>query len=450
MPGDGPIYDPAMRRSPTIAIWGHYHGGNLGDELVVATIIAAIRRRLPGARVVAISMAPADTLERHSIETYPINVGKKPMKAGTSNLRRQAPNARLPATGRTASVARRLCTRTAQIRKLVREVPFLWRSYRMLREMDLIVVAGSGQLLDEWRGPWLHPYTTFRWAMLARLARVPILYPSVGAGPITSRLSAFFIRKAVASAEYLSVRDAHSGRVLASIGVAGPLSVCPDMGYGIPGEMLRAAQSASAERMQATVVGLNVMAHQDPRYWPRGDVRRYDSFLRKMSAFASWLLDNGYAVRLFSSQTRSDARVAADLVRLLEETGPLDPSRFDSAIGEVEQVDDLIRVIAGCDLVVAARYHSVLLPLLLDIPVLGLAYNAKTSELLSDAGHPERSLDIDDFSVAALIEAFRDLRNQDGTKERAALRARIAGHRTAVEKQFDTLFGPVEADRRQF
>jgi polysaccharide pyruvyl transferase WcaK-like protein len=78
--------------------------------------------------------------------------------------------------------------------------------------VDLVVVAGSGQLLDEWDGPWLHPYTTFRWAALARMAGVPVLIPSVGTGPIDGRLSAVFIRSAVRSARYVSVRDDHSGR----------------------------------------------------------------------------------------------------------------------------------------------------------------------------------------------------------------------------------------------
>lgn len=431
-----------MQHEPTIAVWGHYHGGNLGDELVVATIVDAIRRRLPGARIVGISMSPADTRERHRIAAVPINPGK----SSPTHARRAAMPQPRAERGRLASVARRvpgagrLRLLPAQLRNVVQEMPFLWRSYRMLRGVDLVVVAGSGQLLDEWRGPWLHPYTTFRWAMLTRLARVPMLYPSVGAGPINGKLSAFFIRRAVASSRYVSVRDRHSGRVLTSIGLPGPYAVCPDMGYGLPDEAWVDAVHGSGERA-GTVVGLNVMAHQDPRYWPRGDARRYDAFLRKMAALARWLLDNGYTVRLFSSQTRSDARVAEDFGRVLAETGPLDPARFESAVEEIEQVGDLVRVIAGCDVVVAARYHSVLLPLLLDIPVLGLAYNAKTTELLRDVGQAERCLDIDTFDVQTLIDTFQTLRAPEEPEPQAARRARVASHRAAVAAQFDSIFG---------
>lgn len=411
-----------MQPELRIAVWGHYYGGNLGDELVVATIVDAIRRRLPNAQVVGISMAPADTRERHGIESYPINPDRPHFVLRSS----------------TSHAARLLNALGARVGRIVSEVPFLVRSYRTLRGVDLVVVSGSGQLLDEWRGPWLHPYTTFRWAMLARVARVPMLYPSVGAGPIESRLSAFFIRTAVSSSDYVSVRDAHSGRVLASIGISRPIPVCPDIGYGIPDEWLRGARAATARRRPPTVVGLNVMAHQDPRLWPRGDVRRYETFLRKMAAFTRWLLDNDYTVRLFSSQTRADRRAADDLMRLLD-GAPLDPVRFQSAIDEIDQAEDLVRVVADCDVIVASRYHSVLLPLLLDIPVLGLAYNAKTSELLRDAGFPERCLDIDAFSVQELVTVFHGLARDEKPEANEARRQKIAEHRAAVEEQFDKI-----------
>lgn len=318
---------------------------------------------------------------------------------------------------------------------------FLWRSYRRLRQIDLVVVAGSGQLLDAWRGPWLHPYTVFRWSALARLAHVPMIFPSVGAGPIRSRLSAFFIRTSVALAERVSVRDGHSKRVLASLGSNSPLPICPDMGYGLPGEILFSASARRTKQGQGPVIGLNVMAHQDPRYWPHGEPARYDAYLRKMVAFTRWLLDSGCTVRLFSSQPRADGRVAADLVELLAESADLDTERLELLIDDIEGVGDLIRAISGCDFVVAARYHSVLIPLLLDIPALGLAYNPKTTELLTDVGHPERCLDIDSFTVDSLIESFQGLRGPEPQKTRMRCRARVSVNRRKVEQQFDDILG---------
>lgn len=411
-------------------MWGHYHGGNLGDELVVSILVDAIKSRLPDAQIVGISMSPEDTRRRHGIEAFPIN----PDRAVSP-----------PSWIARFRMARALWTRA---RAVLMEAPFLVRSFRLLREIDLVVVAGSGQLLDEWNGPWLHPYTTYRWAVLARLAAAEMVYPSVGAGPIRHRLSAFFIRSALKRASFISVRDGASRRTLEAVGVRRSLAVCPDMGYAVPQEWLPRPVRGSAARSSLRV-GLNVMAHQDPRHWPRGEARRYQSFVEKMAAFVSWLIAQEHEVCLFSSQTGADRRVADDVLALLS-TRERESDRLRSALDDVSDVDDLLRIIASFDVVVAGRFHSVLVPLVLEIPVIGLAYNPKTSELLANAGYRERCLDIDTFTVASLVSTFEKVCATRGTAHPQHA-SRVAKHRAAVLGQFERLFGegaPVDNDQR--
>jgi polysaccharide pyruvyl transferase WcaK-like protein len=107
-----------------------------------------------------------------------------------------------------------------------------------------------------------------------------------------------------------------------------------------------------------------------------------------------------------------------------------------------------VRVIADCDCVVAGRYHSLLLPLLLGIPAVGLAYNAKTTELFAAVDHPERCLDIDLFDVSSLVAVFRSIGAPESPETREAQRARAAGHRRTVEEQFERLFAVESRFRR--
>jgi polysaccharide pyruvyl transferase WcaK-like protein len=315
-------------------------------------------------------------------------------------------------------------------------VPFILRSYQHLRQIDTLVVAGSGQLLDKWQGPWWHPYTTFRWAFLAHVAGTRMVYPSVGAGPIDHPLSRLMFRKSLQWASFVSVRDDHSAAVLRRIGVRRELPVCPDMGWAYrvgPG-------GATLKPVGAAVVGVNPMSHEDPRYWPRGDVRRYETYLAKVAHFVSHLLQEGHRVILFSSQPRADGRVVADLVPLLERR-PHDPQLLESAIERISDVDDLVATVARCTYVVAGRFHSVLVPTALGIPTIGLAYHAKTCELLAQVGRGGRCLDIDRFEVADLVDAFDRLREEDTESERHALRQAASGLQASVETQFDRLLG---------
>jgi polysaccharide pyruvyl transferase WcaK-like protein len=417
-----------------IAIWGHYHGRNLGDELVVSTICAAVRRRIPGAELVGISMTPADTEARHGMPAYPIEPGAPPrLERGFREV--ESPptptlRSRIRAAARALPLLGRLYRLPKRALRIAREIPFFWRSLRFLHGIDLVVVAGSGQLNDQWPDAWQHAYRTFRWALLARLARVPMVYPSVGAGPIGTKLGAFFIRSAVDWARYVSVRDRKSASILASIGVTRQVPYCPDMGYAYPG--FQAAPAPSDPEVRR--VGLNVMEHQSPS----GSTDGYEAYLEKMAAFARWLLDRGYVVMIFSSQTRADDFAAAEFREVLADLSPADAGRVEWTGAEIEEIEDVVGAIARCDAIVAARFHSVLIPLALGIPVIGLAYNHKTTELLTDVGLADQCFDIDAVTVEELCAAFDRLVAEPVP---ATVSERVRAHRDAVEAQFDTLFG---------
>ena len=427
----------------TFAVLGHYHGRNLGDDLVVTTILNAIRRRVPGADVLGISLAPGDTERRHGIRAFPINPmsASSPGNGGTTmdERRRGAVRTavrRLPGALR----ARRAVAAAA---RCAREVPFSLRAFRLLRGVDTVVVAGSGPLLDGWRGAWAHPYTILRWSILSRLSGTQLVVPSIGAGPIQGFVGRLMIRRIVTAADFISVRDAFSADLLHSVGVSRELPVRPDMGYGYP----LAGGEARPGRTE-TRVGVNVMAHEDPRYWPKGDGGRYRTYLAKMLEFVVWLLGNGYEVVLFSSQTSSDALVAGDVLTALEERGLAGHPGLRSAFPEIAGSEDLVRNLQNCDYIVAARFHSILIPLALGIPTIGLAYHGKTRALFEYADQPGWCLDIDRFQVEELEKAFDAVRAADGDEIRQQLRVRAAVLREAVEAQFDEILGVEEFSTR--
>jgi len=421
---------PATPR--TVAVLGHYHGRNLGDDLVVATVFAALRRRLPGALLLAVSLDPADSEGRHGVEAFPI----KPSRRGGGGLQAVAApvrESRLKAFARRVPGARRLRLAVALGGQAARELPFLLRARRLLAGVDEVVVPGSGQL-DDSRSGWSHAYAIFRWTTLARLTRTRFVLLSVGAGPIDRRLGAIMIRRAVESSSFISVRDPASATVLRAIGVRRDLPVRPDMAYGyvLPAGRLQ-------EHRAGTRVGVNVMGHQDSRYEPGGDRRRYDAYLAKMAQFVAGLVAEGVEIVLFSSQTTSDALVLDDLVAALEARGAWGEAVRGSVVLDAD-ADGLVRTIGSCDYVVAARFHCVLLALALGIPAVALAYHDKLWALLEESGHAEWALDIDAFTPDELAATFAAVRSADGPDLRDRLLAVAAERRAEVEAQFDEVF----------
>lgn len=451
-----------LARPPRIGIWGHYHGGNQGDDLVVATLIASIRSRLPDAEIIGFCVNPADTRERHAIPAFPLYrwAGRinQPTRVWTADEQID----RTDAAGWRARVKTCVKRRPWFLRSLrfarsvfrsvlgvvrqfahaatspITEIPFLVRSYRALRGVDLLVVAGSQALFDGWSGTWAHPYALFKWSMLARLAGTRFACLSIGGGPVNGRVARFFTRHSLRSMSYTSYRDETSARFVRLLGADDEPRVLPDMGFSVDAARFADLRPRPALAQGRIVVGLNPMAHNDPRYLPRGDAQSYLTYIRKTAEFAAWLLRKGYAVVLLYSQIRADPRACADVREFLRRSHALDS---DAPLIEqpIHDYTELSSMLSWCDYVIAARYHCIVLPFVLGKPVIALGYHPKHRDLMESMGQGDYCLDIDRFTTRELIERFGILqRNREAI--RAELERRLPDCRARLDAQFDDVF----------
>ena len=429
------------RRRLCIGVLAHAGTRNLGDEALVAAVLQGIRRRYPDAEIRAFTGDPDDTRARHGVAAFPIRRRRPPPPETAAGGHGGSAAASLLARARAVAKAVRPLRRVAlgarrglaATRSVLAEPAFLLRSYRRLRGVRLLLVAGSQQLNDAYGGPWGFPYTLWKWSALAKIAGAKVAFLSVGAGPIRAPLSRLFVRRALALASYRSHRDALSAELVRSLGVRGAGRVVPDLAYG-----LQAAPAPAAARPEAPrrVVGVNPVPFFDARYWPEPDAEKYGRYVAALAGFADWLVERGYRVLFFPTQLRADPPVIADIraaMRAGGEPGCVLPSPTIGSLG------DLMGAIAQTDLVVANRYHGILLGLVLERPVLGLAYHGKSVELMTRIGQGEYVLDAGRCSTDALIERFTALA-AGAEAARAAIRERIGGLRTAVLAQYDRVF----------
>lgn len=425
-PPGPPFGAPHARRW---GVWGHYYGANLGDELVTSTIIHHIREARPDAYVHGFSLDPADTRARHGIPASPINV-------------RHAVGARRRGEARPRGwrrIARGIMRRTVS---LAHEPGHLWASYRALGRIDALVIAGSGQLTDAWGGPWGHAWTIFKWSLLAKIRGLELIFLSVGGGPLNGRLARFFIRRSLEMADYVSVREVHSERLLRDIGVTRPIMRRPDTSFALATTPVPTTPSTTTPpepRPEGArrVVGINAMPHESAAYWGRGDEARHRAYVRTMADFSARVLDAGYEVCLFSSQIVSDPPTSDAILAELGLT-PDGDDRIRKA--RIATVDDLLEVIRGCDFVVASRFHCVAIPVRMGIPTVGLAYHQKTADLMAALGLPEYCLDLDTLTLDELWDRFARLEDHEH-EVRATLAPAVERlHDSAVE-QLDLLFG---------
>jgi hypothetical protein len=71
-------------------------------------------------------------------------------------------------------------------------------------------MSGSGSLCDHFGGLFNFPYAIFKWSILAKVAGIPVIFPSVGVGPLLSPISRLLVRASLDLASYRTVRDVRS------------------------------------------------------------------------------------------------------------------------------------------------------------------------------------------------------------------------------------------------
>ena len=108
--------------------------------------------------------------------------------------------------------------------------------------------------------------------------------------------------------------------------------------------------------------------------------------------------------------------------------------------------EELVAVIDALDLVVATRYHGTLFTLIRRKPVISIAYQRKSIELMRQVGQGENAIDIGQLTLPALQERFVALEGC-GAQSAEAVRRRLPAVREALKAQYDRVFALLDAVR---
>lgn len=420
-----------------IGILDHMGYGNLGDAATQDVVIANIRKRLPDARLVGFSFAPPDTEKRHGIPCYPIQwwcpVAEKTETTGTSVATRAGLKSRLKSA---LKKNRSLYSWAIPVLNLARETAFWFSSYKRLRKLDLLIISGGGQIDEIWEGPWLQPFTLFKFCSLAKLARKKLYFLNVGAGPLKHPLSRFFARWAVNFADYRSFRDYDSEARMQSLGVKAKTHVYPDLAYGLePSGAWR--NGCGAKSMP--VVGLNPFRFCHPLLQPRKDEALYQEYLKKLTEFSVWLLAQGYKLQLFTTDHMNDVPAIQDLQTRLRSTLSSPELACRVSGGASESVEDVLREMSNFDVVITSKYHGIIFAHVLRKPVICLSYHTKMDAAMHSVEQDYYCADIERFEVDWLTKAFLSLvHDSKNIKSRSA--AAVEVNSTLLSQQFDSLF----------
>jgi len=432
---------PPVRPLRCIGLLSPYSGGNLGDAAILEATIRNLRKRVPGVRILGLTLNPDDTRRRHGIEAFPLAGVSRPyytlVRSDNSRVQEQ-PSVKSRRIKTWLKQIPLLGTLFGAIRVCRDELAHIRAARRVVRGLDRLIVTGGGALDESWGGPWGHPWTLFKWALLGRVFGVPLLFVSVGKSFLKSPLSRFFIRIALGLADYRSYRDQESKMDVETLIDARNDPVYPDLAFSYPSPALHPARREGSGDGQL-VVGVSPIAYRDPRVWPIKDEGHYASYVSKMADMVKWLIKEGHRVLFFT--TDSPDLVTFNDIQALIPSNSIPVNSTETLPGSAEQTtDEFLHAISHADLTIASRLHGVILSHLNTTPVLAVSFDPKVDAHMNAIGQKDYCLAIDQFTVNMFIERFTALLAAR-QREQAHLRSAALRFRQLLDLQYDRILG---------
>jgi polysaccharide pyruvyl transferase WcaK-like protein len=404
-----------------IGFFGVFGSGNLGNECTLQALIYNVRKYLPNARLISICTNPSDVIERHKIAALTIS------QRSSHNFKPIAVKWKMPALVRKIHRA---------FIGISEEVLAWMRTKKILKNMDVLIMSGTGMLTDYGEGILGFPYHIFKWSLLAKLCNCKLFFICVGAEPTRTHLAKWFIKSSLKLSDYNSFRDHYSMQYMEKIGFAtNKCVIYPDVAFSLPKSYFKKENMTFREKI---CVGVGLM-----NYHGQGGIKKrsravYSDYIKKMAFFVMWLLEHDYRIRILIGDFRYDGPVLNDLKELIEGHG--------FKYKDCEIIDEpavtlntLLSQIASTNLVVSPRYHNVILSLMLNRPVLSISYNEKNDAVMERIGLEEFCLKIENFGTDELIRTFTKLeKKMDSFGEE--IKNKTEKLRDILEEQYQRLF----------
>lgn len=311
-----------MQQVYRVGVTGSYGGMNLGDEAILHSILAQLRRDLP-VEITVFSRDAEDTLHRHQVE------------------------------------------RAIPVRSLSRA-----EVQPEIERLDALIVGGGGILYDADAKAYL------REATIAKECGVPVMLYAVGAGPLDEPAVQTLVSECLNQVDIITVRERSAQQVLETAGVRHEMRVTAD-----PALLLEATPidpKALAEEgldRKPRVIGMSV---REPGVAaPDLDDRDYHGLLANAADF---MVDRFDADIVFVPMERSvlDTQHSHAVISQM-----LRAQRATVLKGEYTS-GELLSLMGHFSFVVGMRLHFLIFAALQNVPFVALPYSGKVSGFLED------------------------------------------------------------------
>ena len=330
-----------------IGIVGNYGNNNNGDEAILAGIIEQLKNhyQITAEAIVVFSNNPPQTSNRFGVQAYPLYYKRSSAKLTfLETIKKNSP---------------------------------------LIRELDFLIVGGGGILMDFYNRE-AQLYGSY--GMMAKWSKVPYIVYGCGAGPLTSTIGKWFIRKLCTDAESVSVRDPASKKLLKKVGVKKDISIIGDPSFALTSDEKVWAEDS------IKYIGVTVVPYYSLSYWPEANDIKYENYVQSMADNLDLLTaERDVFVTLFSTKFPHDVDVTVDVFNKMTN------KKNVKVVKDHLSPEELIAISSEQDIVIGTRLHSLYLAANAQTPIIGISYHHKVSDFMKMVDISDRCIRIEDL-----------------------------------------------------
>jgi polysaccharide pyruvyl transferase CsaB len=307
-----------------VGISGSYGGVNLGDEAILAGMIAKLRASLP-VELTVFSRNPDDTLERHRVE------------------------------------------RSVPVRRLTRR-----EAREVVQRLDLLILGGGGILYDA------DAETYLREVLLAQELGIPVAVYAVSAGPLEDADARAAVANALNHVQLITVRDRQGYRLLEDVGVENDIHLTADPALLIePASLPSAALKTEGVDLDRHLVGFSV---REPG--PAAPHISTTHYYELLANAADFMIDRLNADVVFVPMEKTDIQHSHGVVANMEY-----PQRAE-ILRKNYTSQQILSLIGRFEFCVGMRLHFLIFSALQGVPFVALPYASKVTGFIHDLEMP--------------------------------------------------------------
>jgi polysaccharide pyruvyl transferase WcaK-like protein len=209
--------------------------------------------------------------------------------------------------------------------------------------------------------------------------------------------------------------------------------VYPDLVFSLPQAVVLDHGTKQGKR---PVVGIGLMEYAGKYSVEKPSNTTYLGYLENLVLLVNWLLGHGYDIRLLIGDAYDQPLTAEFKSLLTTRLAVFDDTHILHA--PATSAEQLLAQLAGTDIVVATRFHNILLALLLNKPVISISFHHKCASLMEEMGLSAYCQDINHMNADRLIEQFQDV-ERNAEKLKPVIRQKVEESRKALDEQYSLI-----------